>query len=119
MTDRTLLGREQGEALIALLQELVVWTKLVNRRNVAEWFLHILDSDEKRVVYEYSDGERGVRDLGELTGLSKALVSAWWRDWEQLGIMQKSQNVPGRRQRMVSLEELGIVVPPVLRRQED
>ena len=113
------LDKDQGHAIIDLLQELVVWTKLVYRTQVAEWFTQILDSDEKRIVYEYSDGERSVRELRELTGVSKALVSAWWRDWDQLGIMERTRRVPGRRQRMVSLEGLGIVVPPLPQRQED
>jgi hypothetical protein len=119
MRESGALDKDQGDAIIDLLQELVVWTKLVHRAEVAQWFTQILDSDEKRLVYEYSDGERGVRELGKLTGASKALVSAWWRDWDQLGIMQQSRSVPGRRQRMVSLEELGIVVPPAPVRQEE
>jgi hypothetical protein len=111
MKESGALDRDQGAVIIDYLHELVVWTKLVHRTHVAEWFTRILDSEEKRFVYQYSDGERSVRELGDLAGVSKALISAWWRDWDQLGIMEQSRRVPGRRRRMVSLDELGIEVP--------
>ena len=119
MSEGAPFDRDQGDTIIDLLQQLVVWTKLVHRTQVAEWFLQVLDSDEKRLVYQYSDGERSVRELRELAGVSKALVSAWWRDWDQLGIMERSRGVPGRRQRMVSLEELGIEVSAPFQPEEE
>lgn len=111
MSEAKPIDRDQVEVIISLLRELVAWTKLANRPQLAERFMEILDSDQKKVVYEYSDGKRGVRDLSRLARVSKAVVSAWWRDWDELGIMELSPRVPGRRQRIVSLEALGIEVP--------
>ena len=119
MSDGGPTDRDQAETIISLLRELVAWTKLANRPQAAERFMEILDSDQKRLVYQYSDGERGVRDLGRLSGVSKDLVSAWWRDWEELGIVEQSSSVPGRRQRMLSLEALGIQVPAVPKQGEE
>lgn len=118
MTEEKPIDRDQVEAIISLLRELVAWTKLANRPQVAERFTEILDSDQKKLVYEYSDGKKGVRDLSRLTRVSKDLVSAWWRDWDELGIMEQSKSVPGRRQRMVSLRAVGIEVPPLPGKEE-
>lgn len=110
---------DQAETIISLLRELVAWTKLAIRPQVAERFTEILNSDQKRLVYEYSDGERGVREVSRLTRVSKNLVSAWWQDWDELGIMEQSQSVAGRRQRMVCLRALGIQVPALPKQEEE
>ncbi len=113
MSNSISMEKEQVDAIVKLLGELLAWTKLAYRPQVAEHFVEILDSDQKKLVYEYSDGQNGVREIEELTGVNKAIVSGWWRDWDKLGIMEQSPSVPGRRQRMVSLETLGIEVPPL------
>jgi len=118
VTQEKPIDRDQVEAIIGLLRELVAWTKLANRPQVAERFTEILDSDKKKLVYEYSDGERGVRELSRLARVSKDLIRAWWRDWDELGIMEQSGGVRGRRQRMVSLRAVGIEVPPLPGKEE-
>lgn len=104
---------EEFQEAIRLLRELVTWTKLATRPQVAERYMEILDSDEKKLVYEYSDGQKGVREIEDITGVNKALISMWWRDWDALGIMEQSPIVSGRRRRIISLETLGIEVPPL------
>jgi len=106
------IEKEEVQAIVHLLRELLTWTQLAYGPQVAKRFVEILDSDQKKLVYEYSDGQNGVREIEELTGVNKALISMWWRNWDKLGIMEQSPDVPGRRQRIVRLEALGIEVPP-------
>lgn len=112
------IQKEEVQAIVDLLRELLMWTRLAYRPQVAKRFVEILDSDQKRLVYEYSDGERGVREIEELTGVNKAIVSSWWADWDAQGIVEQSKAWKGRRQRLISLEELGIEVPALPSKEE-
>lgn len=112
------IDREEVQAIVDLLRELLTWAQLAYRPQVAEHFVEILDSDQKKLVYEYSDGKRGVRAIEELTGVNKAIVSSWWADWEAQGIVEQSKAWKGRRQRLISLQELGIEVPALPSKEE-
>jgi hypothetical protein len=103
--------------VLRLLTEMLAWTKLEARPRVAARLSEILDSPEKRIVYEYSDGTKGVRQISEITGVDKNTVSNWWGEWDALGVMEQSTTRKGRRQRLVSLENVGIEVPAVSREE--
>lgn len=111
---RTAFERE----VVELLGGLLAWIKLETRPRVAARLADILDSSEKKLVYEYSDGKRGVREIGEMTGVDKNTISTWWGEWEGLGIMERAKTWKGRRKRLVSLEDVGIEVPALPRRRE-
>lgn len=98
-----------------LLRELSAWIKLEARPRAAARLADILDSDEKKLVYQYSDGTRGVREVGDITGVDKNTVLTWWKDWDKRGIMEQATAWKGRRQRLVSLEDVGIEVPALPR----
>lgn len=104
--------------VVELLTELLAWTKLEARPRVAARLAEILDSHEKKVVYEYSDGTRGVRQISEMTGVDKNTVSNWWGEWDALGVMEQATTRKGRRQRLVPLEHVGIEVPVLPPREE-
>ena len=97
--------------VVELLSQLLAWIKLEARPRAAARLADILDSDEKKLVYQYSDGTRGVREVGDITGVDKNAVLTWWKDWDKRGIMEQATAWKGRRQRLISLEELGIEVP--------
>jgi len=113
------IEKEEVRAIVDLLRELLAWTQLAYRPQVAQRFVEILDSDQKKLVYQFSDGERGVREIEELTGVNKAFISMWWRDWDALGIMEQCPTVVGRRRRIISLEALGIEVPPLPKQKKE
>jgi len=106
------------QEVVGLLRDLVAWIKLEARPRAAARLASILDSDEKKLVYQYSDGTRGVRELSVLTGVDKNTISTWWGDWDGLGIMEQAKTWKGRRQRMVSLEDVGIEVPTLPEKEE-
>lgn len=103
--------------VLELLTELLAWTKLEARPRVAARLAEMLDSREKKMVYQCSDGTRGVREISEMTGVDKNTVSNWWGEWDALGVMEQATTRKGRRQRLVSLEDVGIE-PPALPRKE-
>ncbi|TKJ30765.1 MAG: hypothetical protein CEE40_03645 [Chloroflexi bacterium B3_Chlor] len=104
--------------VVELLTELLAWTKLEARPRAAARLADILDSDEKKLAYQYSDGRRVVREISQLTGVDKNTISTWCREWDGLGIMEQAKTRKGRRQRLVSLESVGIEVPPLPRGEE-
>jgi len=71
------------------------------------------------MVYEYSDGTRGVREVSEMIGVDKNTVSTWWNEWDGLGVMEQAASRKGRRQRLVSLEQVGIEIPNLPRKEEE
>jgi hypothetical protein len=101
------------EQAVELLRELVAYTRAANHLTITKVLETILDSDDKRLVYQLSDGDASARDIQRLSGVNKDSISEWWREWEQIGIAQQSRssNVKGRRQRLFSLSDFGIAVP--------
>lgn len=74
-----------------------------------------LRSESERLVYEYSDGDRSVRDIEATIGVSRSTVTRYWDKWQRLGIVEKSRKYEGRWKRLCSLEDLGIDVPQLPR----
>jgi hypothetical protein len=105
--------------MVTLLTELLAWTKLEARPRVAARLAEILDSREKKMVYEYSDGTRGVREISQMSGVDKNTVSNWWAEWDALGVMEQAIARKGRRQRLVSLDDVGIEAPAPMKRRSN
>lgn len=91
-----------------LLQELVDWTKLTTRYEARQRLQGILDTDVKVRVYELTDGKHSVREIAGLAPANKDVISAWWREWDALGIVEQVPGGRGRRRKIISLEALGI-----------
>jgi len=67
------------------------------------------------LVYELSDGERTTREIARLANVgSHATVASYWKKWSKLGIVEPSPKRQGRFQRICSLEEVGLTVPPMM-----
>jgi hypothetical protein len=72
------------------------------------------DDTAALLAYELSDGERGTREVAKLAGIkSNATIAAYWKKWSKTGIVEASSKYQGRYQRICSLEEVGLVVPPL------
>jgi len=111
------VGQDQSEHKLEnkdylhLLQKLVSYTKLANYESIRNWLITILDSDDKKRVFEATDGDNSTRDIASTTGVGKDTISNWWDEWGKQGIVEESEKVRGRRRRSVSLSEFGIEVP--------
>ena len=101
----------EGDDFIALLHKLIMYTKLANYENIRNRLITILDSEDKKRVFEATEGNNGTRQIESITGVSKDTVSNWWDKWQREGIVEESKEVRGRRCKIVSLGEFGIEVP--------
>ena len=104
-------------SMMLLMEKLVAVTKLANHDAIKERLLMILDSADKKRVFEATDGISSARDIAARTGIGFSTVTRWWSDWNSQGIVEESENVQGRRRRLVSLREFGIEVPPGKKQQ--
>lgn len=97
------------------ISELLKWTKFAGMQQLKNVLVQVLGDDAVALlVYELSDGERGTREVAKLAGLkSNSTVAGYWKKWSKIGIVEPSSQYQGRYQRICSLEEVGLAVPPL------
>lgn len=94
-----------------LLEEILKWTKF-NAMQLKAVLLEELDADEKKLVYENSDGDRSSRDIAKLANVSYKTVQHYWKSWSEIGIVEATEKYRGGRfKKLCSLVELGIAIP--------
>jgi len=96
------------------LDQLLKWTRFAGMQQLRTILTHNLKDDTTMLIYEYSDGNRGTREVAKLVGVgSNQTIAAYWKKWSILGIVEPSPKIKGRFQRICSLEEVGLTPPPL------
>jgi len=75
--------------LVNMTQKLVIYTRLANYDNIKKRLMQILNSEDKKRVFEATDGKNSTREIEAITG-------------------EESPEVRGRRRRVLSLIDFGI-----------
>jgi hypothetical protein len=97
----------------AKLDQLLKWTRFAGMQQLRSILVSNLTNDTQMLIYEYSDGKRSTREVAMLAGVkSNKTITDYWKKWVSLGIVEPSQKYQGRFQRICSLEEVGLTVPP-------
>lgn len=95
------------------LDQLLKWTRFAGMQQLREILAQNLTDDTLMLIYECSDGNRSSREIAKLVGVrSNQTVVNYWKKWSSLGIVEPSPKYKGRFQRICSLEEVGLTVPP-------
>jgi transposase len=68
----------------------------------------VLDTPQKRAVYQESDG-RQIREVATAAHVGFGTVQKYWQDWSGKGLMEATDTA-GRYRRVVSLDEIGLEV---------
>lgn len=106
------MARDQGiDPSLAELREQTKWLRLLGLQALRPMLQEVLRTDKQRAVFEYSDGERSVREMGRLAGVGAGSVSRMWSQWIADGICVEVPTAPGRAQHLASLSQLGLEVP--------
>jgi hypothetical protein len=92
------------------LREILVWTRFANIGKLKEILEKELDTDEKKLAYENSDGENGLKEIAAVSGAPLPTVGVWWPRWFRLGIVTESEIRKGRMEKIVSLDDVGIKI---------
>jgi len=100
------------ERIIGLLQEMLKWIKFAGSREVRTVLMSILDTEQKRLVYHWSNGEYGSVEIGKIVGASDTTVRRHWESWARLGIVEPLRVRGGvRYKKSFDLEDFGFTTP--------
>jgi len=98
----------------ASLEELLKWTRFSGMQQLREILTQNLKTDIEMLIFEFSNGERGTREIARLSGMgSNATIASYWKKWSKIGIVEPSTKFKGRYQRICSVEEVGLPLPPM------
>jgi hypothetical protein len=105
----------QEDEQTKLLREILKWIKFAGKREAKNTLTNELDTDEKKLVYQQSDGTKGTVKLAKLVGYgSNKTIDDLWDAWFKLGL---GENIPvkggSRFKRSFDLTDFGIKVPEV------
>ncbi len=96
------------------LTELLKWNKFAGMQQLKTILSQALNDNAAALVYELSNGRRGTREVAMLAGIkSNKTVARYWKRWSKLGIVIPSNGYQGRYERICSLEDVGLAVPPM------
>ncbi len=97
--------------LVSVQEEQLRWSRLTGLNHLKAIFGTEFKSNDEKLVYELSDGEKSIRDLEKYTGISRSKISLLWHKWYNMGIMEKSQKYEGKRmKKSFFLADVGIEV---------
>ena len=92
--------------------EVAKWVRFQNAPRLRDVLLKELDTPQKKVAFELTDGAHSRRDIAKEVGIDDdRTIRTWWDRWFQLAVVEESQKRKGRPQKIVPLGEIGIEVP--------
>jgi len=101
---------ETSDEVLALLRELVYWTRFQNRGALKAALDELLPSKTDRQIYELSDGSNSQPEIAKQVGVSQPTISNKWKFWRTLGIVYEVADEPGRCRHLASMRSLGLDV---------
>jgi len=108
------MSNNKIDKVIELLQEMLKWVKFAGAREVRTVLMNILDTEQKRLIYHLSDGERGSVEIGKTANVSDSTIRRCWESWVRLGIVEPLGVRGGvRYKKSFQLEDFGFTVPQV------
>jgi hypothetical protein len=95
-----------------ILREILKWIKFAGAKEVKNVLLATLDTEQKRLIYNLSDGNNGSLDIAKVAGTSGTTVRRYWASWARQGIVEPLR-VHGseRYKKSFELEDFGFTVP--------
>lgn len=94
------------------LEELVIWQR-INGAEKVRGLLHAqLDSKEKKVIYQLSDGKMARDEISAAAKVSTGAISGYWSTWYRLGLVS-IQKIKGKDRYVRNFDptDFGIEVP--------
>ncbi len=106
---------DKEDEQIRLLGEILKWTKFAGMKGVREVLSSVLDTEQKKIAYQLSDGNRGMVEIGKAVGISStSTMSRYWSSWSKLALGDYVSVKGGDRfKRTFDLEELGFELPSI------
>lgn len=104
--------RQQSSEQTEILREILKWIKFTAAKEVKNVLMATLDTEQKRLIYHLSDGNRGSIEISKLASTSDTTVRRYWASWVRQGIVESLRVRGGERyKKSFELEDFGIEVP--------
>jgi hypothetical protein len=102
-------GKPPQETELSVLKEILRWVKFSGMKEVKTILTSTLDTDQKRTVYQMSDGSKAIMDIGKAVGIkSSATIFRFWKQWTKLGLGESIPVKGGDRfKRSFDLKDFG------------
>ena len=100
---------------LKVLKEILKWTKFAGTNQVQSVLESTLNTPEKKLAYQLSDGSKGTIEISKVSKVgSDFKVRALWKEWRRKGLGD-AITVPGgdRFRRAFDLEDFGIEHPQI------
>jgi len=98
--------------LVSLLKEQLKWSRLTAMQAVKDTLVSALDTDQKKIVYNLSDGLRSTREIAGIAVVNEKTVRNHWSSWNKVGIVEPLKAGTGERfKKSFHLEDFGIEIP--------
>ena len=109
------MDEDKLSEIAATLKELLKWTRFAGMKEVKDVLNSVLDTDQKKLVYQLSDGSKGTIEVGKATGIaSTATISRYWKSWVKLSLGENVSVKGGERfKRAFDLEDFGFTLPGI------
>lgn len=103
------------------INELLKWTKFAGAKEVRNVLMTALDSEQKRLIYQFSDGNNGTIKIAELANVSDGTVRNYWESWYRQGIVDPISVKGGQRfKKSFNIEDFGITIShPQIKKQKE
>jgi len=96
--------------ILLTLQELLKWTKASSYRAVKDSLNSILDTETKKLIYQFSDGTLGSTEVVRKAKSSSQTVSDCWKMWKKSGIGETIKVTGGERfKRIFDLDDFDLL----------
>jgi len=97
---------------VKILKEILKWVRLAGLKEVTSVLISELDTDQKKQVYQMSDGSNTRAEIIKVTGVSAGSISGYWKKWANMGLGERLPVMGGERfARAFDLADFSIVVP--------
>jgi hypothetical protein len=109
MTKKT---ENEEDSQTIVLKEILKWIKFGTMPQLKSLLMSILDTDQKRNVYQLSDGKRNIGEIMKLTGIgSNHTIATYWKIWKKQNLGSGIPVAGGgeRFKREFNLEEIGLI----------
>jgi hypothetical protein len=106
---------DKENEIIKLLGEILKWTKFAGVKGAKDALNSVLETEQKKIVYQLSDGTKGMVEIGKAAGVSStATISRYWDSWSKQGLGDFISVKGGDRfKRTFNLEDVGLEVPQI------
>ena len=102
---------DNSKEMVELLREILKWTKFAGARELRNVLRNILDTEQKRLIYHLSDGERGTIEIGKIVRAGNSTIARYWKSWMRQGIVEPIRVRGGLRyKKSFELEDFGFTI---------